>query len=169
MTPLPQVLGGPAQLVAWRLDRKKYASSWDSGEGARLEGGRWNSIGQAVVYASLDPATTILEKAVHAGFGILDTVPHVMSSLEVFETAALHVVQPEDVPNSNWLRPAYPSAGQQRFGDDLLAVHMFVLIPSAVSPESWNLFFDPARAAGKYRLRSQSALALDGRLNRPGK
>lgn len=169
MIPLPPSLGGSAELVAWRLDHKKYASTWDKGEGARLEGGRWNSIGQAVVYASLDPATTILEKAVHAGFAILDTVPHVLTSFEVLDPASVHVVQPEDAPNSNWLRPAYPSAGQQAFGDTLLAAHPFVLIPSAVSSESWNLFFDPARAAGRYRLRSQGAFALDGRLNPPKK
>jgi RES domain-containing protein len=165
VTPLPPSLGGPAALVAWRLDRKKYAGTWDSGEGARLEGGRWNSIGQAVVYASLDPATTILEKAVHAGFSILDTVPHVLTNLEVLDPSSVHVVQPEDVPNTNWLKPTYPSAGQQAFGDALLAAHLFVLIPSAVSSESWNLFFDPVRAAGKYRLRSQGAFALDGRLS----
>jgi RES domain-containing protein len=79
------------------------------------------------------------------------------------------VVQPDDVPNANWLRPAYPSASQQGFGDALLAAHLFVLIPSAVSTESWNLIFDPRRAAGKYKLRTQEAFALDGRLNKPGK
>jgi RES domain-containing protein len=169
VTPLPQLLGGPRELVAWRLDRAKYASTWDSGEGARLEGGRWNSIGTAVVYASLDPATTILEKAVHAGFPILDTVAHVITSFEVNDPAGVYVVQPTAVPNANWLRPTYPSAGQQGFGDALLATHLFVLIPSAVSTDSWNLFFDPRRAAGKYVQRTQSAFALDGRLNKPGK
>ncbi|WP_196796267.1 RES domain-containing protein [Acidiphilium cryptum] len=52
-----------------------YAASWDNGEGAHLGGGRWNSRGVRAVYYSLDPATAILEVAVHKGFGILDTPP----------------------------------------------------------------------------------------------
>ena len=56
MTPLPPPLGR-GELVFWRLDKATFASSWDSGEGAFLFGGRWNSRNRRVVYASLDPAT----------------------------------------------------------------------------------------------------------------
>jgi hypothetical protein len=38
-----------------------------------------------------------------------------------------------------------------------------------MSAESWNLFFDPARAAGRYKLRLQGDVALDGRLTLPKK
>jgi RES domain-containing protein len=73
---------------------------------------------------------------------------------------------PTDVPNANWLRPCYPSAGQQRFGDALLAAHPFVLIPSAVSTHSWNILFDPAVATGLYTAGIQEDFALDTRLHR---
>jgi RES domain-containing protein len=167
MTPLPAVLGGKPELVGWRLDRTRYGATWDAGEGARREGGRWNSAGRAVVYCSLDPATTILEKAVHAGFAVLDTVPHVLTRFVINAVSDIHIVTPANVPNANWLRPTYPSAGQQRFGDALLAAHPFVLIPSAVSSASWNLLFDPVRAAGAYSVQSQEPFALDTRLHRP--
>jgi RES domain-containing protein len=77
------------------------------------------------------------------------------------------VVQPDDVPNPNWLRPGIPSAGQQAFGAALLARHAFVLLPSVVSAHSWNLVFDPGMAAGAYALIAQERFALDPRLHPP--
>ena len=161
---VPPALGG-AGLQGWRLDHADYKLSWDSGEGAFRQGGRWNRRGRRVVYASVDAATAILEVAVHKTFHVLDTVPHVLTCFEIVDSAAVHVVMPVDVPNPNWLVPGIPSLGQQQFGEDLLASHLFILIPSAVSRNSWNLIFDSVRAAGAYRFRSQEAFALDGRLN----
>jgi RES domain-containing protein len=166
VTPLPAALGG-RDFIAWRLDRDVHAPSWDSGEGAYLAGGRWNSKGVRAVYCSIDPATAILEVAVHKGFDVLDTVPHVLTSAIITDLASIHVVDEVAIPNKNWLKPVAPSAGQQRFGDSLLAAHKFVLIPSAVSKRSWNLLFLKSNAAGAYVLRSQEPLSLDTRLNPP--
>jgi RES domain-containing protein len=165
--PLPPPLGR-AELVAWRLDRAIYRSSWDSGEGAYQAGGRWNSRGIRVVYCSLDPATAILEVAAHIGFTALDTVPHVLTAATITDASNTRVVDPATVPNANWLRPGNPSAGQQAFGDALLAQHAFVVIPSTVSSHSWNILFVAATAAGAYALRLQEDFALDPRLHPPG-
>jgi RES domain-containing protein len=81
-----------------------------------------------------DPATAILEVAVHKGFKALDMVPHVLSGVTITDPAGVHVVDPASIPN--WLRPGIPGAGQQAFGNDLLARHKFVLIPSVVSTHS---------------------------------
>jgi RES domain-containing protein len=166
VTPLPPPLGG-GEFMAWRLDDARHASAWDSGEGAFRVGGRWNPKGRRAVYCALDPATAILEVAVHKGFKVLDTVPHVLTALTVADPALIHIVQPTDIPNPNWLVPGIPGAGQQAFGDGLLAQHAFVLIPSAVSRHSWNFIFDSATAAGGYRLVAQDAFALDTRLHPP--
>ena len=168
MTPLPPPLGS-GELVAWRLDQADHAPTWDSGEGAFRFGGRWNSRGVRAVYCSIDPATAILEVAVHKGFKALDTVRHRLTSLTIVEPAETHVVEPADVPNSHWLRPGMPSASQQAFGDDLLRRHKFVLIPSAVASRSWNLVFAQPTAAGAYALRSQEPFALDPRLHPPAR
>jgi RES domain-containing protein len=164
MTPLPPPLGG-RDLVAWRLDQDKFAPTWDSGEGAYRSGGRWNRTGVRAVYCSIDPATAILEVAVHKGFKALDTVPHMLTSVTISESASVHVVEPASIPNRNWLRPGIPSAGQQAFGDDLLSQHKFVVIPSAVSTYSWNLIFVSSMAAGAYALNFQERFALDTRLH----
>lgn len=166
MTPLPAGLG-PGDVFAWRLDQEVFRANWDSGEGAFLHGGRWNSPGVRAVYCAVDPATAILEVAVHKTFRALDTVRHVLTALKVHDASAIHVVQPEMVPNPNWLRPGIPGAGQQAFGDILLAAHLFVVIPSAVSTHSWNLIFDAARAKGAYSIELQERFALDTRLHPP--
>jgi len=168
VTPLPAALTDrPSPLTAWRIDRKVYAGSWDSGEGARIAGGRWNSKGRRVVYCALDPATSILEVAVHRGLDALDAVPHVLTGLLVPDAAAVRVIDSSDVPNANWLRPGYPSAGQQAYGDELLAQHGIIVIPSVVSTRSWNLVLDADVAAGRYALLLQEDFALDPRLNPP--
>jgi len=166
MTPLPIALGG-SELIAWRLDQAAYAPTWDSGEGAFRVGGRWNSKGVRAIYCSIDPATAILEVAVHKGFRTLDTIPHILTAAVISDTAAVHIVDPATVPNPNWLRPGIPSAGQQAFGDDLLRQHCFVAIPSAVSTHSWNLIFVPSQAAGSYSVKFQETFALDTRLHPP--
>jgi RES domain-containing protein len=166
VTPLPALLGG-TELVAWRLDEARHAGTWDSGEGAYRVGGRWNSKGVRAVYCAIDPATAVLEVAVHKGFKALDTVPHVLTALNITDPSAVHIVNPASVPNPNWLRPGIPSAGQQAFGDQLLARHKFIMIPSAVSTHSWNLIFVAATATGAYVLRSQEPFALDTRLHPP--
>ncbi|MGO6686570.1 RES family NAD+ phosphorylase [Rhizobium leguminosarum] len=166
MTFLPIALGG-TELVAWRLDQAVHAPTWDSGEGAYRVGGRWNSKGVRAVYCSLDPATAILEVAVHKGFRALDTVSHRMTAAVIADASDIHVVDPGTVPNPNWLRPGIPSAGQQAFGDDLLGQHRFVAIPSAVSRHSWNLIFLAGGAMGAYALKFQEAFALDTRLHPP--
>ena len=167
MTALPAALGRSDDLVVWRLEERTYAATWDSGEGPFLYGGRWNSKGVRVVYCALDPALAILEVAVHTGFRTLDTVPYVLTAARIADIAEVQVVMSDAAPNPNWLRPGAPSAGQQAFGDDLLHRHRFVAIPSAVSTRSWNLIFDPLKAAGFYSLDFQERFALDTRLHPP--
>lgn len=164
--PLPALLGGK-ELVAWRIDASQFAGSWDSGEGSYRFGGRWSGQGVRAVYCALDASTTILEVAVHRSFKRMDTVAHTLTSLRIIDPADVHVVEARSLPNPNWLRPGMPSAGQQDYGSALLAAHKFVLVPSVVSPNSWNLLFIAALAQGRYEKRSQEAFALDTRLHPP--
>ena len=69
--------------------------------------------GLPIVYCSADPATAILEVAVHKGFAALDTVPHVLTRARLLDVADVHVVRPEDVPSAGWLR----SGSVRRFGE----------------------------------------------------
>lgn len=166
MMPLPWVAGSP---LAWRLDLQSHGPIWDRGVGSAKVGGRWNPVGYPVVYCSADPATALLEVAVHKGFAVLDTVRHILTRARIRDVTDVHMVTPEDVPNEAWLRPGSPSRGQQAFGRALLEQHVFVVIPSTVTQESWNLLFNPTRAAGRYELETQKPFALDTRLNPPAR
>jgi len=150
--------------VGWRLDPDAYKATWDSGIGAAKSGGRWNSKGVRAVYCALDPATAIMEVAVHVGFDDLDSVPRVLTSFALLSPASIHVVNHADVVNPNWLRPGRPSANQQRFGDALLVKHGAIVIPSAVSSHSWNLIFLAGTPGTRYSFRAQERFALDTRL-----
>ncbi len=164
MTPLPGPLGG-TELIAWRIDVERYAKAWDSGEGAFRVGGRWNGKGVRAVYCALDPSTAILEVAVHKGFRTMDTVPHVMTALRIDKPGDVHVVDSGSIPDPAWLLPGLPGVEQQSYGNDLLAAHSFIAIPSAVSNQSWNLVFDAERARGQYVVSSQQDLVINPRLH----
>jgi RES domain-containing protein len=153
--------------LAWRLDTAAHAPTWDRGVGALKVGGRWNPQGVAAVYCSLDPATAIIEVAVHKGFDTLDRVGHVFSWCRISEPATLHVVRAAEVPNARWLQNGLPSHAQQKFGQDLLQQHGAFVVPSAVCNYSWNLIFSPSAFKSRYALETQSPLSLDTRLNPP--
>lgn len=155
---------GATKLRFWRLDRTKYASSWRSGEGAFQAGGRWSSLGKRVVYGALDPATAILEVAVHKGFNTLDTVPHTLIGACISDVGLVKVLHPGAFPNANWLRPGLPSPNQQIFAEDHLKSHPVLVLPSVVSPHSWNVVIDVTATGLVLGDLSQEPFSLDTRL-----
>lgn len=54
-------------ITAWRIVKARHAATAFDGEGARVEGGRWNSPGTPVVYTSQSAALAALELLVHLG------------------------------------------------------------------------------------------------------
>jgi len=164
MTPLPGALGGQG-LVAWRLDRARHAASWDSGEGAFQVGGRWNPAGVRAVYAAFDPAAAVLEVAVHKGFGVLDSQPHQLTRFEITAPDKLRVYQPEDVPDPDWLSPNDQTPAQRVWGAEQLQAHKVIILPSAVSRNSWNLVFLAPLAEGWIGAVQQEPFILDPRLH----
>ena len=155
----------PARLITWRLETSKHVASWQTAEGAFLFGGRWSSPNRRVLYTSLDPSTAILEVAVHKGLRTLDAVAHTLIQIEVAPIKRVFKLDPTTVPNAHWLRPGTVSKDQQLFGDALLKAHGLVLIPSVVSPHSWNLLIDVDVGKSQFKLKSSEAFALDPRLN----
>jgi RES domain-containing protein len=152
-------------LICWRLELGMHFPTWAQGIGAEKVGGRWSPKGRAVIYAALDPSTAILEVAVHKGFKALDVLPHHLLAIEILEPAKVHVVQPTDINNSRWLLSGSVSSGQQEFGAALLDKHPFLLVPSTVSTNSWNLVIDVHSAKSMFRLHSDERFGLDPRLN----
>lgn len=164
MTPLPKP-DASGTFIAWRLERAGYEDKWDEGVGPFLNGGRWTPERKHAVYASVDPATAILEVAANAGLYNLDTAKRTLIRFSI-SLAHCKVIWPVDVPNPNWLVPGNPTTGQQAFGQRAMADRGAVLIPSVVSSQSWNVYFDPAQMTGWYEREAKVPFALDPRLQR---
>ena len=174
MNVLPAGIKAPAKfntskLVVWRLEKEAHLGSWNQGVGAFLVGGRWNPVNKHAIYTSLDPATTILELAVHVGFSALDSMNRWLLEIEILDPADVHVLDPETVPNPRWLTSGSPTPAQQQFGAQLLDQHPYVVLPSAVSEKSWNLIINPILGKGRFREISRTKFGLDPRLARCAK
>lgn len=128
----------------WRICNARRALALD-GEGARLFGGRWNSPGTAVVYASSTISLAVLETFVHFD-PINQPNESVLISIEVPGKARIESIDPEKLPD-NWL--AYPAPRELAGVGDAWAKAMASLmlrVPSAVVPEEFNILLNPAHA-----------------------
>ncbi len=126
----------------WRLTKTRYAERAFDGEGARLHGGRWNSRGSRVAYASDSSALAVLEVLVHlSGSG----VPPLGYSL-VAATIPDHAI--EQLPDArlphDWQRSPIPSS-TQRIGDAWLTQSrtLALRVPSVIVEGGWNLLINP--------------------------
>jgi len=130
------------KIVAFRIAKRRYASTIWSGAGAKDHGGRWNSKGVAVVYASENRSLAAMEQLVHM-------VPprvlrgYVISSIE-FEQKQVERVNIKTLP-AGWDR-AVPLAALRRIGDEWVAKGESVALaaPSAVVRGEWNFLINPA-------------------------
>jgi len=139
-------------VLAWRLCREPYADL--SGDGARLYGGRWNSLGLPLVYAASTAALAVLEVRVH-----LDLPPDLLPDDYTLLTIDLDDLAVETVGEL--------PTDHRRFGDAwLAAVRTPVLcVPSTIVPESPNLLLNPRHPdAGAARIVGQRRFAFDRRL-----
>ena len=89
----------------WRITREPYQAL--DGEGAKRNGGRWNSEGVPVVYLSPALSLAALEYLVHID---IEDVPDdlVALEIEVPDHASRETVRPEDLP-ADWNQ--HPSEG----------------------------------------------------------
>ena len=115
----------------WRICRQPFADL--SGEGACVAGGRWNSPGRAVVYASETAALAMLEVRVHLDLDWTLLPPDYV--LMAIDFDALSIERVEAIP-------ADPAA----FGDAWLASRRSAVlsVPSVIVPESRNLLLNVA-------------------------
>lgn len=149
--------------TAWRLVKHRYlAQAWD-GEGARQYGGRWNSPGVAVVYASDTLALALLEVLVRLQSS---KVLHGYSAVPCeFDEALVQTVAPSDLPEGWQRSPAPPALAA--IGDDWArsAPTPVLRVPSAIVPVEHNYLFNPLHPQfGMARLGEAVPFPIDPRL-----
>jgi RES domain-containing protein len=126
----------------WRICRKRYAGAAYAGEGARLYGGRWNSKGVRMVYASTSLALAAVETFVNLEPKLR---PDDLVSIEAELADRLRTerLDPKSLP-PNWYQLRDESL--RHFGDDWIrkANSTALHVPSAAIPGEWNVLLNPA-------------------------
>jgi RES domain-containing protein len=145
-------------ITAWRLASGRYSPL--TGEGARLVGGRWNSPGRPLVYASESLALCLAECLVH--------LPARLPP----DYIAFKVAIPEDSLGSidvemlshQW---EFDISITRAIGDEWLtgAKTVALTVPSAIVPESRNLLLDPSHPRfAEVHVLEQQPFRFDPRL-----
>ena len=129
-------------MLAYRLVKERWAAAALDGSGAKAFGGRWNSPGTAMLYASQSIALAALELLVHLG---RDQVlgSYRLFTLEIPDASVLRIVA-SDLP-ADWRANPLPVSAA-RLGDGWIASGRSValLVPSAIIPREHNLLLSPA-------------------------
>jgi RES domain-containing protein len=148
----------------WRLVPEQWAGGAFTGEGARLNAGRWNSVGTALVYLSSSLSLAALETLVHAD---PEDLPDRFSAIPVDIPGALRIepVDPSSI-SSDWRR-AEPPPALRAFGDDWVKQRHAVLtqVPSVIIPEEHNYLLNPVHPDfGRLKIGAAQPFVFDPRL-----
>lgn len=147
----------------WRIAGRRRTGL--DGAGARRAGGRWNSKGVAMVYASGTLSLAVLEKLVHVD---PDVMPLGQMVLEIeLPDGLITAVAQRSLPRG-WRRIP-PIAATQRVGDDWVAAgtSAALAVPSAVVPTELNYLINPLHPdAVRVKVIRRRSFAFDPRLFR---
>jgi RES domain-containing protein len=129
-------------MLVYRLVKERWAAATLDGTGARAFGGRWNSPGTAMLYASQSIALAALELLVHLR---RDQVlgSYRLFTLEIPDSSVLRIAD-SDLP-TDWRANPLPVTCA-RLGDGWVASGRSValLVPSTIIPREHNLLISPA-------------------------
>ena len=113
-----------------------------SGEGASLTGGRWNSKGVRVIYASESLALALLEIMANAR----RTIPpgKEFFTIDVPDDVRVEVLRSHDLP-ARWMSAPAPRRIQE-IGDEWIQKvrSVALIVPSAIVPHERNALLNPA-------------------------
>lgn len=151
-------------ITAYRICQRRFVKHAFDGEGARLNGGRWNSPGTRLVYLAGSISLAQLEMLVHLES---DEVLHARYVVIPVTIPARHV---QALPRGKWPRgwraAAAPSA-TQRIGDAWISSSgsLCLQVPSVLVPEEHNFLLNPAHPAFAHlQIGKARSLVFDRRL-----
>lgn len=127
-------------LIAWRVCKQRHVPY--DGTGASVVGGRWNSRGRSVIYASDSFAGAILEILAHVARPRTLPGAHHAIRIEIPDDA-IEVLEPADL--SGWETKGAPEArafGDRWFDESRTAVLVVPSVPSR--PVGRAVVIDPA-------------------------
>lgn len=124
-------------LLAYRIGDERYTLF--DGRGAMLMGGRWNSPGNPVIYASLSQAGAMLEVLAHASIGKLPVYSK-MIVIQIPATLSIETIAPNALPQWDHLNMKV----SQEFGDTWIKSQRSValIIPSVIASHDRNIMIN---------------------------
>ncbi len=147
---------------AWRMVKEKHVATAFSGEGAAKTGGRWNSRGVAVVYASATCSLAALETLVHLN-------PQVRFNYRIirieFDQGLVERLTLASLPADWKLEP--PPLSTRQLGDEWArALRSAILaVPSVIIQGEANYVLNPAHPDfTKIAIGQPADFAFDSRL-----
>ena len=153
-------------MLFWRICRRLYAAEAATGEGARLFGGRWNSPGVSMIYASTSLALAAIEVFVNLEPNLR---PADLVSIEGDIPAAVELDRlDEKVLPARWRESRDESL--RRFGNDWVRHRKSaaLLVPSAAIRGEWNVLMNPAHPGFRaIQFRDPEPFEFDLRMFRP--
>jgi RES domain-containing protein len=147
-------------MMLFRFCKEQYSNDI-SGEGAKLRGGRWNSVGLPVVYTSTTISLSLLELLIYnASYDELQN--NYLMKIEI-------PGMPEDsITPINVKGQWQKDIGYSRFiGDSFLSTRKNIVfkVPSAIIPEEYNILINPLHPDfKKIKIIDSSPFEFDSRL-----
>lgn len=149
----------------WRICRRRYAAEAASGAGARLYGGRWNSRGVSVIYASTSLALAAMETFVNLE---PNQAPSDLVSIEGDIPDEVEIIRVDLTALPARWRESRDESFRQ-FGDDWVrgGASVALLVPSAAIRGEWNVLLNPAhREIPRIKFKSPQPFQFDARMFR---
>jgi RES domain-containing protein len=148
-------------MLLYRLTRKKYVNDL-SGAGAKAFGGRWNSIGMAMLYLTSSRSLAVLEVLVHLP-PLLIPDDYYMITIEAPDDFG--VVDNKHLPE-NW-QESPDEHNFKQIGDKFLRENKKLLlkVPSSIVTEEFNYLANPLHVmASKLKVVAITPFSFDSRL-----
>ncbi|MCP9496332.1 MAG: RES domain-containing protein [Pyrinomonadaceae bacterium MAG19_C2-C3] len=149
--------------TGWRIVNSRYAAQAFTGEGARINGGRWNSQGIKMVYTAESNALAILEILVHINDSRL--LSNYLIGAIHFDESQVTAVDIATLPR-NW-QTSPPPPELQLLGDGWArsGTSIVLRVPSAIVPTESNYLINPDHATyPSLRIEQPRPFYLDRRL-----
>jgi RES domain-containing protein len=151
----------------WRLCREPFAAQAFSGEGARRFGGRWNSRGVPMVYASTSLALAAIELFVHLEPGQIPA-DMVLIAAGLPDGEPARTIEPETLGLDWWTdEPAQGARTTQELGDAWIAGResLAMRVPSVPIRSEWNVLVNPLHLRmSELRIEAAQPFVFDARM-----
>jgi len=149
--------------TGWRIVLETQSATAFDGEGARLYGARWNSIGVPMVYAAENQSLAALEVRVHIDLTRMQRLYKCFAF--AFDDHLMKSLPARTLPTEWQEEP--PTTSLQEIGDHWVksADSVILAIPSAIIPGELNFLINPRHPDFKrLKISKPTDFAFDHRL-----